>query len=138
MPEAINSELKTKPEFEIPFQSPTKPETTICTWAECPNEHRWIPELAISNCPGCKSPVVAIRLINCPVCNEPPKTHGLRAEHIVSGAWIGKFCQGQKGLGETTLMVLENEVYNKYKPEPIAEVGVDSLEAVKGVGNGAN
>lgn len=104
-------------QLTIPFQPSQGAEGVLCTWAECSNNHRWIPEIAASKCPGCATPVVAIKMVNCPICNEPPAGHGIRVEHVTSGAWIGKACKGQSSIGETTYMELVNQTAEKYQPK---------------------
>lgn len=99
----------------IPFQPSQGAEGVLCTWAGCTNNHRWIPEIAVSRCPGCATPVVAIRMVNCPICNEPPAGHGIRVEHVTTGQWVGKVCKGQTSLGETTYMELVNQTLEKFK-----------------------
>ena len=100
------------PMGEIPFV-PTPNVEGVCSWVECSNGHRWVPEVAISRCRGCKGPIVALRMVGCPVCNEPASKHGLRVEHIVDGAWLGRACMGEKGLGEGSFMEVEwgDEMY---------------------------
>lgn len=106
---------------EIPFTPSQGAEGVFCSWASCSNGHQWMPELAISKCPGCKSPIVAIKMVNCPICNEPAAQHGLRAEHVTTGGWIGKACQGQPSLGETSYMAIDRVEGSKY-PVVVQEV----------------
>ncbi len=94
--------------MEIPFDSPT-PTGVMCTWQQCPAGHKWPMELAVSKCPGCRSDIVATRLTLCPICNEPPTLRAMRVDHIATGAWIGKECQGEQGKGESVLVEMNCE-----------------------------
>ena|SRR2546427_38468 len=75
-----------------------------CSSNECPNGHKWPPQLAIANCPGCGGQILMVRMINCPICNEPTKVFRLRTDHTGQAMGIAAACRGQKGMAESNLI----------------------------------
>lgn len=66
-----------------------------CSYNECTKAHRWPVELAISQCSGCNSQMIARRLTNCPYCNEPAEKIILRLDHLANAAEVKKACKGE-------------------------------------------
>lgn len=78
-----------------------------CSYNVCVNGHKWPPQLAIGQCPGCGGSFLAVRMINCPQCNEPTVSMQLRTDHTCPGMGIAATCRGQKGLSETMFIRLD-------------------------------
>jgi len=75
-----------------------------CSSVECGNGHKWAPQVALLQCPGCNGPILGVRMINCPICNEPVKTFRLRTDHTNQGFGIAAICRGQRGAAESNLI----------------------------------
>ncbi len=80
---------------------------TWCSWNECLAGHRWVVTMVAAQCPGCKSPILAVRKENCPYCNEPVGKVSLRSDHLPPAGGVATRCSGQIGNGETLDIVLE-------------------------------
>ncbi len=78
-----------------------------CSFNECAQGHKWAPQLAVGQCPGCGGPILAVRMLNCPVCNEPVVTYHQRIDHTSPGMGIAGICRGQKGLAETNFVEMK-------------------------------
>jgi hypothetical protein len=75
-----------------------------CSSNECVNGHKWPPQLAIQNCPGCGGQILLVRMVNCPVCNQETRKFRLRTDHTTQGFGIASLCRGQKGQAESNLI----------------------------------
>lgn len=96
MADSVNS-----PEITpTPFEFQETPKVTLCSNLTCAEGHQWPIELQITNCPGCKSPIVAIKMVNCPQCNEPSAALQLRADHLSRGQAITPICRGAASLAD--------------------------------------
>ena len=84
-----------------PFVFNETPKVELCTSLTCSNGHIWPVEVQITQCPGCKSPLLAIKMVNCSVCNEPSTALRLRADHLSQGQAITPICRGSATLAET-------------------------------------
>lgn len=73
-----------------------------CSANECGNGHRWSPQMALAQCPGCGSQILMLRMIQCPICNQPTVKTYYRSDHTVQGFGIAALCRGQKTLAEST------------------------------------
>jgi len=80
-----------------------------CSSNECANGHRWPPQLAIANCPGCGGQILMVRMINCPVCNEPTKKFRMRTDHASTGFGIAALCRGHVGQAESNQIEMERK-----------------------------
>ena len=80
-------------------------QTIQCSVQICPNGHNWCPQLAITHCKGCQSPILALRMLNCPVCNEPPVSTQLRVDHLGGAHPITKVCQKEHHIGPEYIKV---------------------------------
>lgn len=78
-----------------------------CSVMSCSGGHEWTPTLQITQCPGCKSPIVAIKMVNCPNCNEPAVALRLRSDHLSRGAAITPICRGSATQAEVITMDIE-------------------------------
>ena len=87
------------PQAQASFQEVVKIEP--CSANECPNGHKWPPQFALQQCPGCGGTIVLVRMINCPVCNEPPAKVRFRTDHTAQGFGVAALCRGQKGMAES-------------------------------------
>lgn len=83
------------------FVFPTVPETHSCSFMTCCAGHKWEPTLQLVPCPGCKSPMLAIKTTNCPYCNEPGTELTLRADHLPVKSKITPICKGSATLAES-------------------------------------
>lgn len=79
----------------------------VCSANVCANGHMWLPTLAITPCPQCKAPLLAIKMEQCPQCNEPPVHMRLRSDHIPRGGAIMPMCQGSASMGEINYIELK-------------------------------
>jgi hypothetical protein len=75
-----------------------------CSSNECLNGHKWQPQLALAQCPGCGGPILMVRMVNCPVCNEPTKVLRFRTDHTNQGFGIAALCRGQRGMAESNMI----------------------------------
>ena len=78
-----------------------------CSVNECEAGHKWAPQMALQNCPGCGGQILLVRMINCPVCNEPTKKFKFRTDHTNQGFGVAALCRGQKGLAESNLVEMD-------------------------------
>lgn len=83
-----------------PFEFKTTPTVSLCTSLTCSNSHVWAAEVQMTQCPGCKSPILAIKMVNCPQCNEPSTALVVRADHLSRGQAITPICRGSASLAE--------------------------------------
>src|SRR5260370_40358008 len=88
----------------VKAQFPEMVKIEPCSSNECSNGHKWPPQLAIQNCPGCGGQILLVRMINCPVCNEPTLKFRFRTDHTTQGFGIASLCRGQKGQAESNLI----------------------------------
>lgn len=96
-----------------PTEPPAKtPDELIlpCSANTCTKGHKWMPQLQVAACPGCNSPVLAIKMQNCPVCNEPCRSLRLRSDHFAGGA-IMPICRGGATLAEVASIEIEHQHY---------------------------
>lgn len=84
----------------IDFGEP--PSLRACSSNSCPNGHEWTPVIQLTNCPGCKAPILAIKMVQCPVCNEPVSKFRLRTDHLAQNTAIMPVCRGSQSLAEVT------------------------------------
>ena len=84
---------------EISFVEPTKLDP--CSFSECTAGHRWPPQVALAQCPGCQGPILAVQKLQCPFCNEPVARTVLRSDFVPRAAGVAKRCQGQSPYGES-------------------------------------
>lgn len=84
-----------------------KPQIKPCSYIIGTCGHQWAPKVALVNCAGCNSFVLAAKMENCPFCNEPAKELSLRSDHIPRGGGVTKRCFGEMPYGETMDIVLE-------------------------------
>lgn len=78
-----------------------------CTTMSCASGHVWTPTLELTPCPGCKSPLLAIKMVNCPICNEPSVSMELRADHVGRATPITPICQGSASTAEIIKIALK-------------------------------
>lgn len=78
-----------------------------CSYNECKNGHKFPPQLAIGQCPGCQGPILAVNMVNCPICNEPVDNITLRTDHTKQGMGIPAVCRQQRGLSEVVIIKLK-------------------------------
>ena len=97
------------------------PETVLiepCSENTCSSGHKWAPQLVVTQCPGCKVPMMAIRMINCPICNEPQKQVKFRVDHVVGQQNIVPACRtkdvGTASVAFVTLDIKHAENAEKY------------------------
>lgn len=96
MADSVNS-----PEITpTPFTFKETPPVSLCSFLSCASGHNWMPEVQITQCPGCKSPMIAIKMVNCPQCNEPSTSIDVRADHLSRGTAITPICRGSASLAE--------------------------------------
>jgi hypothetical protein len=79
----------------------------VCSVNRCGRGHEWPITAVVAKCPGCSSPVVAIKMENCPVCNEPCEGSRVRTDHMPQGASVAAACKGQIGLAEVAIVEME-------------------------------
>lgn len=77
-----------------------RPAPTPCSFNECINGHRFPPLIQIGKCPGCGSPIIAVKMVNCPICNEPVGRLSVRQEHVPQGGQILPLCAGSPTLND--------------------------------------
>src|SRR5229473_2001279 len=85
----------------VKAQFPEMVKIEPCSSNECANGHKWPPQLAIQNCPGCGGQILLVRMIQCPVCNEDMKKTSYRQDFTNQGFGIASLCRGQKGQAES-------------------------------------
>lgn len=96
------------PEITLsPFSYDEPPKAAFCSVMACPSGHEWPPTLQITQCPGCRTPVIAIKMTNCPVCNEPSATMKVRADHLSRGIAITATCRGSATQADTHMIELK-------------------------------
>jgi len=83
-----------------PFEFKESPKAILCSSLTCPSGHIWPIEAQITHCPGCKSPILAIKMVNCPQCNEPSASLLVRSDHLSRGQAITAICQGAATLAD--------------------------------------
>lgn len=83
-----------------PFEFREAPKVDLCSNMSCANGHIWTTQVQLAGCPGCQSPILAIKMVNCPQCNEPSASMVLRADHLSRGAAITPICRGSASLAE--------------------------------------
>jgi hypothetical protein len=81
------------------YQEQYKP--VLCSNLTCSNGHAWPLEIQVTSCPGCKSPILAVKMVNCPICNEPSASMALRIDHLSRGQAITSLCRGSASLADT-------------------------------------
>jgi hypothetical protein len=94
---------------EFKFENPTV--LTACTANTCSNGHEWTPTLQLTQCPGCKGALLAIKMDQCPICNEPCSKLRLRADHLPKGGAITPLCRGSQTLADTHVIELAYQHY---------------------------
>src|SRR5579859_3487343 len=90
-----------------PFVYHETPMVSRCSSLTCSNSHTWALEAQTALCPGCKSPILAIKMVNCPQCNEPSTSLTLRSDHLSRGSAITPICQGSASLAEINKIELK-------------------------------
>lgn len=95
-----NSPATASQEVSPAFTFVETPKVSLCTVMACAAGHEWSPTLQLAQCPGCQSPILAIKMVNCPQCNEPSTTLALRADHLSRGSPITNICRGSESLAE--------------------------------------
>ena len=100
-----------------------QPSLALCSYNQCLAGHIWPITLAVAPCPGCKSPVLAIKRENCPICNEPVVHASIRSDNVPRGAGVSERCLGKLGLAETLDIVLDRSQQVKQ-----AEEGMKNFE----------
>jgi len=100
MAENVNSPEITPSPFTYHDPAPQ----VACSVMACPSGHEWSPTLQITQCPGCKSPILAIKMVNCPQCNEPASALRLRSDHLSRGAAITPTCRGSASQAEIIML----------------------------------
>ena len=83
-----------------PFTYEEQPLAVLCSVMACQSGHTWVPTLQVTQCPGCKSPLLAIKAVNCPQCNEPSTSLRLRSDHLSRGTAITPICRGSASQAE--------------------------------------
>lgn len=83
------------------------PTITPCTYNECAAGHRWNPQIQIAACPGCRTPMLAVKMLQCPICNEPVLRMVMRSEHLPQGGQITPLCLGASTLNEVNVVTIE-------------------------------
>lgn len=89
------------------FEFRETPKVELCSNLSCSNGHTWPIEVQVTQCPGCKSPILAIKMVNCPQCNEPSDKMSLRADHLSRGQAITAICHGSASLADTHKLVVK-------------------------------
>lgn len=103
MAEIVNSPEITPSPFT--YQETATP--VSCSIMVCSGGHEWTPTLQITQCPGCKSPLLAIKMVQCPKCNEPACSMRLRVDHLSRGAAITSICRGSASQAEVISLDIE-------------------------------
>lgn len=75
------------------------PNNNTCSYQECVNQHRWSPQIAVTHCQGCKTPLVAMRMVNCPICNEPAVKTNIRVDYLASAHPVVQKCKNEIHVG---------------------------------------
>ncbi len=102
------------------------PTLIACSANRCYNGHEWIPIIQLARCPGCASPLLAVKMLNCPICNEPVETFRLRSDHLPQGGAIMPMCRGSQSLAEVQVIEMrrhaaEQEEKNHVEREMISK-----------------
>ena len=100
------------PAAEIPLTTPTVnynevPTVKLCSSNQCKNGHEWQPVIQLARCPGCGSPLLAVKMLNCPICNEPTESFKLRSDHLPQGGAIMPMCRGSQSLAEVQVIEMK-------------------------------
>lgn len=112
MDSIINSkEIIEKTEVVADF--PDKVTVVPCTVNVCLNGHEWTPEIGLTSCPGCSSPMIVLRTVQCPICNEPIAKVRLRSDHLPKGGVITPICKGSESMAEVVKIEMERRHYLK-------------------------
>ncbi len=101
-------------EPEIPLKTPTVDyneivQPTLCSANKCKNGHEWQPVIQLARCPGCGSPLLAVKMLNCPICNEPVEAFRLRSDHLPQGGAIMPMCRGSQTLAEVQVIEMKRQ-----------------------------
>lgn len=92
----------------IDFGGPTQ---TIqpCSYNTCSAGHIWMPQMQITQCPGCRAPMLAVKMLQCPICNEPVVKLVFRSEHLPQGGQITPMCYGAASLNEVQVITVARQ-----------------------------
>lgn len=97
---AISLETPASGEVSTAFEFQEQATPVLCSVMACTSGHEWSPIIQMAPCPGCQSPLLAIKMVNCPQCNEPSATLTIRADHLSRGSAITPLCKGSDTLAE--------------------------------------
>ena len=115
------SETTPKPTIPTPIDSPEQesapteqevpgsPDQPLlpCSYNLCSNSHYWPIVFKLAACPGCNSPVMAVKMQNCPYCNEPASSTQTRTDITTEVLGLKATCQGQTSQAITALTTIE-------------------------------
>ena len=89
------------------------PKLSLCSANRCSAGHEWQPIIQLARCPGCASPLLAVKMLNCPICNEPVESFRLRSDHLPQGGAIMPMCRGSESLAEVQMIEMRRQAAAK-------------------------